>query len=103
MHKQLVIFNIGSIDIFIVSEFLFVIGATNANREWTSIQINKYFILLFDPDNCDISSKSTCNNSKGLSFGDFIGKNYFTGFTYLYCWYTLCFLIQFFTINSGIL
>ena len=74
MHKQLVIFNIGSIDIFIVSAFLFVIGVTNANREWTSIQINKYFILLFDPDKFDISSKSTCNNSKGLSCGDTVGK-----------------------------
>ena len=93
-HKQLEIFNIRSIDIFIVSAFLFVLGLTKANREWTSIQFNKYFILLFDPDKFDISSKSACNNSKDLSFGDTIGKNLFIGFTYLYCWYTLCFLIH---------
>ena len=101
MHKQLVIFNIGSIDIFIVSAFLLVVGVTNANREWTSLQINKYFILLFDPDKFDISSKSNCNISKGLSFGDTLGKNLFIGFTYLYCWYTLCFLIQFFTVPAA--
>ena len=36
---------------------------------------NKYFILLFDPDKFDISSKSACNNSKGLSFGkNLLGK-----------------------------
>ena len=52
---------------------------TNANKEWTSIQINKYFILLFNPDNFDISNKSTCNNSKGLSFGETTGKNLFNG------------------------
>ena len=49
------------------------------------MQINKYFILFFDPDKFDISSKSTYNNSKGLSFGDTVGKNLFIGFTYLYC------------------
>ena len=83
MHKQLVIFNISSIDIFIVSAFLFVMGVTNANRECTSIQINKFFILLFEPDKFDISSKSTCNNSKGLSCGDTIG-NFFLSVLHIY-------------------
>ena len=42
---------------------------TENERQYKLINI---FILLIDPDKFDISSKSTCNNSKGISFGDTI-------------------------------